>query len=170
MANEKGWFKDKGARRSEMSSSGVLGLGVSDLSREPATWIQGASGGLAESGPATTIPMQSRDLFGLLILLNGPHRHEVYKIDQRNVSLGRLDADILVDDESVSRKHAVVTVSGNDESDACFKILDRDENGLPTKSGVCINGRFETSANLRDRDRVRLGNSDFLFVQLWPGL
>jgi len=121
-----------------------------------------------EESHRTTIPGPLRELFGILVVLNGPRRLDIHKIDQRKLTLGRYGTDIVVDDAAVGKQHAVITVSGNEVTDAEFRILDRGQDELPTKSGTRVNDRFITDVILKDRDHIQLGETQLLFVQLWP--
>src|SRR5260370_41467688 len=112
------------------------------------------------------IPEALSALYGILIVHTGPRRFDVHRITQRKATIGREQTDILIDDNAVGRQHAVITVTGNDETDAEFRIFDRGTDGLPTRTGTLVNGRHITSAPLSDRDRIRLGATEVLFIHL----
>jgi pSer/pThr/pTyr-binding forkhead associated (FHA) protein len=69
-------------------------------------------------------------------------------LHQRVTHLGRgFSADLRLEDQSVSRRHAVIV----DDSDGARILDDRSANG------TFVNGRRVTEAPLRDRDVIRLG-------------
>ncbi len=117
----------------------------------------------------TTIPDDFQFLYGILVVLNGARRFDLLKINQRKTTIGRDQTDIVLEDSAVGRQHAVLTVSGDDAQDAEFKIYDRGADGLPSKSGTLVNGKHVSEIVLRDKDHIRIGNTQLLFVQLWPG-
>ena len=69
--------------------------------------------------------------------------------------IGRLsDNDIVIDDDTVSRYHAVIVDTGNS-----FVITD-----LQSANGVDVaDQRIRTSATLADGDRIRIGDHEFTF-------
>src|SRR5688572_23614041 len=78
----------------------------------------------------------------------------VFKILAETVTIGRAaQNDIVLDDPSVSGEHARITYDG-----IAFEITD-----LGSKSGVRVNTKPATQMEIRDGDRIRLGNSIFIF-------
>jgi pSer/pThr/pTyr-binding forkhead associated (FHA) protein len=68
--------------------------------------------------------------------------------------LGRgFSADVRLEDQSVSRRHAVIVHGGDDA-----RILDD-----RSANGTFVNGRRVTDAVLRDRDVIRLGRVALVF-------
>ena len=81
-----------------------------------------------------------------LIPLRGPVTH-----------LGRgFSADVRLDDQSVSRRHAVIV----DDGDGVKLLDDRSANG------TFVNGERVSEATLRDRDVVILGGVVLVFVEI----
>jgi pSer/pThr/pTyr-binding forkhead associated (FHA) protein len=67
------------------------------------------------------------------------------------LKIGKLQSSALVlDDESVSRMHAVVEVDTRDES---VRVLD-----LGSVVGTLVNGKKVTSCRLQSGDELRFGN------------
>jgi pSer/pThr/pTyr-binding forkhead associated (FHA) protein len=170
--NREGWTDDSSAddRSAWRSSSGPAtapGRVYSDP-RATEPW-SGAAGKGSQESNRTEIPQSIKELYGILILLNGPRRFDIFKIEQRRITIGRMKGDILLDDGAVSEQHAVITISGNDASDGEFRILDRGADGLPTKAGTLVNARHINEAVLKDRDIIQCGETWLQFVQLWLG-
>lgn len=101
-------------------------------------------------GPAAPTPaVASRAIVTL-----GQRRH-VY--DGPVVVIGRSrDADCVVDDENVSRRHAELRLGG----DGTWMVSD-----LGSTNGVKVNGRQVQRAHLKRGDYVELGTSGFTFDQ-----
>jgi SARP family transcriptional regulator, regulator of embCAB operon len=78
-----------------------------------------------------------------------------YRLNGATTRIGRLDDnDIVLDDNDVSRHHAVITDTGTG-----FVISD-----LRSTNGVEVQGkRIRGSATLCDGDRIRIGSEEFTF-------
>jgi pSer/pThr/pTyr-binding forkhead associated (FHA) protein len=77
-----------------------------------------------------------------------------YRLESSNRIGRRPDNDIVLDDDDVSRYHAVVIDTGSE-----FVISD-----LRSTNGVVVAGRrIRGSATLADGDRIRIGNHEFAF-------
>jgi pSer/pThr/pTyr-binding forkhead associated (FHA) protein len=75
-------------------------------------------------------------------------------LHQRVTHLGRgFSADLRLEDQSVSRRHAVIV----DDSDGARILDDRSANG------TFVNGRRVTEAPLHDRDVIRLGRIALIY-------
>ena len=74
--------------------------------------------------------------------------------------IGRLpDNDIVLDDENVSRYHAVII-----DASGSFVISD-----LRSTNGVLLHGRrIRGSATLADGDQIRIGGHEFTFEVVAP--
>ncbi len=176
--DREGWNEEKDADssgfRSGSSTSSIFG-GVYRENRGTEPWDpapgspQQASRGMYDEQRKTTIPDDLQELYGILVVLSGPRKFDLLKIGQRKTTLGREQTDIVLEDRNVGRQHAVITISGNDAQDAEFKIYDRGADGLPSRSGTLVNDKHVAEAVLRDKDRIRIGDTRLLFVQLWPG-
>lgn len=78
-----------------------------------------------------------------------------YRLNGAITRIGRFtDNDIVLDDNDVSRHHALITDTGNG-----FVITD-----LRSTNGVEVHGkRIRVSATLDDGDRIRIGSQEFTF-------
>jgi pSer/pThr/pTyr-binding forkhead associated (FHA) protein len=75
-------------------------------------------------------------------------------LHQRVTHLGRgFSADLRLEDQSVSRRHAVIV----DDGDGARILDDRSANG------TFVNGRRVTEAPLHDRDVIRLGRIALIY-------
>jgi pSer/pThr/pTyr-binding forkhead associated (FHA) protein len=82
---------------------------------------------------------------------------ETYKICRDNMILGRGEkCDITLDDETVSRQHARLSVIAG-------KILIED---LGSRNGTRVNHRIIGRAWLKPGDKIRLGESELLFMSV----
>jgi DNA-binding SARP family transcriptional activator len=110
--------------------------------------------GVVKAAPSAAVPRVSvvarlRDKAGRQYLLNGA-----------TTRIGRLeDNDIVLDDEDVSRYHAMIINTGTG-----FVITD-----LRSTNGVEVRGRpIQGNATLADGDHIRFGKSEFIF-EIDPG-
>ncbi len=179
--DREGWNDENDADRSGFKSgsgsttSSLFG-GVYRESRGTEGWDGNSGGsqsaprgGFYEEARKTTIPDDFQLLYAILVVLSGPRRFDLLKIGQRKTTIGRDQTDIILEDRAVGRQHSVITISGDDAQDAEFKIYDRGADGLPSKTGTLVNGKHVSEAVLRDKDHIRIGDTQLLFVQLWPG-
>lgn len=85
------------------------------------------------------------------------HKEHHFPLEADEILLGRhLSADIRLADPSVSRYHAVMTVTGG-----VWSITD-----LGAKGGTFVNNRRVQSAKLLPGDRIRLGNASLYLARM----
>lgn len=88
-----------------------------------------------------------------LIVLSGSEVGKMFKLDDGETVVGRSHrADIRLDDDSISRMHIKVDLSGTHVS-----IED-----LGSSNGTLVNGDRITRSQLRDGDKIRLGDTTIL--------
>jgi two-component system cell cycle response regulator len=88
-----------------------------------------------------------------LIVLAGTNVGEMYALDGPEVVVGRGDtATIRLQDDSISRKHAIIRIAGGD-----VRVED-----LGSANGTLVNGALVTTAPLRDGDKIQLGATTIL--------
>lgn len=93
-----------------------------------------------------------------LLVRSGPQKNQRFIISGNNVSLGRSDdSNIVLDDVTVSRKHAII----NKEDNAWYI---NDQNSL---NGIYVNFIRVDKANLTAGDDIQIGKYRFTF--LLPG-
>ena len=88
-----------------------------------------------------------------LIVLAGSDVGKMFKLEDGETVLGRSHrADIKLDDDSISRMHAKLVLSEND-----VHVED-----LNSSNGTMVNGERIAYQNLRDGDKIRLGETTIL--------
>ena len=86
---------------------------------------------------------------GMLIVIAGPSRGARFLLDQGEVTLGRSsDADICLDDVTVSRSHAKITRSSSGE----WEIFD-----AQSLNGTYLNGVAVAQSKLAVGDEIQIG-------------
>jgi len=89
-----------------------------------------------------------------LVATAGPHRGSEFELTRRTTTIGRSEeCDIVLEDESVSRQHARITLTENH-----FHIED-----LNSTNGTFVNGKRIISHQLLDQDRIQICKSIFIF-------
>lgn len=102
-----------------------------------------------EGGPEYTGPARGR-----LLVTRGPLAGETYYLTEEVTTIGRMEGNhILIDDPSVSKRHAGIRVK-----DLRFELAD-----LGAANGVLVNGRTITKQFLRDGDEIRVGDTEMTF-------
>ena len=92
-----------------------------------------------------------------LIVLKGPIPGEKFIIKKSVFSIGRSpESDILLDDITVSRQHAVIEKSGQD-----YILKD-----LGSLNGTYLNGEIINEAALSHSDKIQIGKYIFIFFCL----
>tara|TARA_Y100001954_G_scaffold237846_1_gene302985 strand:+ start:2984 stop:3895 length:912 start_codon:yes stop_codon:yes gene_type:complete len=85
-----------------------------------------------------------------LIILKGPKAGKNLKIEKEELTLGRsMDADVLLDNEGVSRRHARILKEGD-----TYWLED-----LGSTNGVFVNGEKLDRTKLFDGDRIQIGTN-----------
>ena len=89
----------------------------------------------------------------------GPGQREVYTLSTGGVYLiGRKGADIVIEDEKVSRKHAEIGLYGP----GAYVLRD-----LASTNGTLLNGRrVSEKAKLRHWDLIRVGDTELRFAMV----
>ena len=90
-----------------------------------------------------------------LIVVFGPNLGKTYYLQQDEHIIGRSPScDIHLDDDSISRRHAKITVAHNQTT----------VHDLDSTNGVFINGHQLPRAVLKDGDRLHLGETVFKYL------
>lgn len=90
-----------------------------------------------------------------LVAIRGPSSGKQYPLENNEVILGRsFNSDIIIGDLNVSRRHARISVEGND----LFVIED-----LGSGNGTFVNETQITRHELRPKDVIRIGSSSFRY-------
>ncbi len=90
-----------------------------------------------------------------LDIIEGEDQDRSYEFSRERVVLGRGDANVVLKDAKVSRRHAEIELIGG------YTPMLRD---LTSANGTYVNGkRVEESVELKDGDRIRVGDSVIKF-------
>jgi len=101
------------------------------------------------SPPNPELPAQ---LHVMLDATSGPHQGQRFRLARRNTLIGRRGADLVLDDEQVSSRHAQIEVHSKD------KITIKD---LASKNGTRVNERLVSAVKLHHGDLITIGKSNF---------
>jgi pSer/pThr/pTyr-binding forkhead associated (FHA) protein len=92
----------------------------------------------------------------MLIIHRGPNRGERFLLNSPDSSIGRSgDNEVVLDDVTVSRKHANIRKAGQR-----FELID-----LGSLNGTYVNGNSIARATLTNGDEIQFGKFHMLFVQ-----
>lgn len=134
------------ASRMNASAGGLTEL----LDRE---FIEVDAGTLIFQEPKTVTRNQDRVL--LLKILTGQEKGKEIKIKKLQVSLGRIQCDIILPDQDISRKHAVFDFAEGG------KVILRD---LASSNGTFVNDMRISDCVLEEKDRIRVGQTTLLYM------
>ena len=89
-----------------------------------------------------------------LLVTGGPHKGKSFPLVKPQVLIGRTQADIVIEDSKVSRKHCVVEVH-----DLVALLVDLDSN-----NGTFVNGRKIASCELNHLAEFRVGATTLMLA------
>ena len=89
-----------------------------------------------------------------LSVIRGPLKGKVFHISKPRVVLGRADADIVVDDPEISRKHCALEVQG-----IIARLID-----LGSRNGTFVNEKRVEMSELQNLSEFHIGRNTFLFT------
>ncbi len=89
----------------------------------------------------------------LIIIQSGPNKGQQFKINRDNIIIGRQEGDIIIKDDTISRRHAEIINSNG-------KYFIRDNNST---NGTFINNKRVDQSPLSNGDMIRLGNIQMIF-------
>ena len=100
-------------------------------------------------------PEKSSAQDACLVVINGVDLGKKYELTQEQTIIGRSSkVDIQIDEESISRNHAVIENDGKE-------VVIRD---LRSTNGTYVNDRPTNEHGLRDGDQVKVGRTIFKFL------
>ncbi len=100
-------------------------------------------------------PEESSTEDACLVVINGVDLGKKYELTQESTVIGRSSkVDIQIDEESISRNHAVIEEENN-------QLFIRD---LKSTNGTYVNDRPVEKQGLRDGDQVKIGRTIFKFL------
>lgn len=89
----------------------------------------------------------------IIIIQSGPFKGQQYQLNKDKILIGRLEGDVIIGDDTISRMHAEITnING--------KYFIRDYNST---NGTFINNRRVNQSPLSNGDLIRLGNIQLIF-------
>lgn len=92
-----------------------------------------------------------------LLVVKGPNIGDEFYIAKDEFVIGRSpESDVLLDDITVSRKHALLKKDGND-----YRLLD-----AGSLNGSYLNGNIVEEAILSNGDRVQIGKYIFIYFSI----
>jgi pSer/pThr/pTyr-binding forkhead associated (FHA) protein len=116
---------------------------------KPTRQIPAIRPGKKGSGNRNEVP------FGKLIIIYGDHAGREYRLGSKTVLIGRTDqCDIIINDSSVSRKHASI-----ESKDGRFLLQD-----LKSTNGTQVNGESIDVHLLSHGDKIRIGRTVLQFL------
>lgn len=90
-----------------------------------------------------------------LVQISGDAAGSQFTLQQEAYTLGRgADADLAIDSEAASRKHAAIEFAGGN-----FRVRD-----LGSTNGVLVNGQSVEAAELHHGDKIEIGEYVFQFI------
>ena len=91
---------------------------------------------------------------GLLVIESGPRSGSRYALDSESISVGReKDADIFLDDVTVSRSHAIIK-----RNESIYTVSD-----VGSLNGTYLNAKSVRSGELIDGDVLQIGCFKLVF-------
>jgi len=101
-------------------------------------------------GPEGEIP---HNLKLYLEVLEGPEAGKKFQLNRLTTSLGRKNCEIIINDPTISSKHATIEVTRDD-------IMIYDNNST---NGTFVNGEQVSSCPLQNLDEIKMGETRLLF-------
>ena len=102
------------------------------------------------------LPLPSRTKLSVEII-DGPDRGKVIWMSSSRLIIGRSDADLVIEDQKVSKKHATIEVYSR------TNIFIRD---LASTNGTSVNGNQVIKQKLNDGDVIQIGKVKMRFRQV----
>ena len=91
---------------------------------------------------------------GILVIESGPRSGSRYALDSESISIGReKDADIFLDDVTVSRQHAII-----ERNKSIYRVSD-----VGSLNGTYLNAKIVHSEELTDGDVLQIGRFKLVF-------
>jgi S-DNA-T family DNA segregation ATPase FtsK/SpoIIIE len=133
------------------AAPGELGAGTTQTGREGE--LLSASGKLRLGTPE--LPPGKRVS---LAVLSGPDQGKVFPLGRPRVVIGRSDAELVIADPEISRRHAVLEVYGD-------RFVVRD---LNSTNGTFVGDRKITAEAIESQEEFRVGTSRMMFIVTTP--
>lgn len=98
---------------------------------------------------------------GMLVVATGPAKGSRFLIDKESTTIGRhINSDILLDDVTVSRKHAIVETSSRHQTPTARKFVLKD---LGSLNGTYVDGIQRDECALTNGNEIHIGKFKLIF-------
>lgn len=104
-------------------------------------------------GPVDNPPLPE-NISAVLEVNEGPNKGQRFRLAVKSSVIGRSGSTVVLDDETVSTRHAQIEVHSKD------KMTIKD---LATKNGTEVNGRKVSAVKLRTGDQIKIGGTLMTF-------
>ena len=157
----KGGEKDQAAAQKKDDGMGLFGRGKKQTQSQPA--MAAAEPEVAGFGDKTQFIQimeepGTKACVGWLVALNGAQKGQDFRIvDGKNMIGTAADADIVLTDQYMSSRHAVMR-----HEEGVFVLVD-----LDSTNGTYVNDQRVSKEELIDNDKVRLGRTELKFKSLY---
>lgn len=130
---------------------GTFGILVEDTERE----LPEEPSEVSAAPAPTTAPEQRAPYMPQLVARDGPYKGERFALNDGETTVGRVPGnDVILDDASVSRRHAKVV-----RTEGTFTLFD-----LRSSNGTRVNGSKITRTELKDGDAILFGDIPVVFT------
>jgi len=128
---------------------GTFGILVEDDSKEVVEQSE------VSATPIATAPSEGAPYIPQLVARDGPYKGERFLLNDGETTVGRVPGnDVILDDASVSRRHAKVV-----KTEGTFTLFD-----LRSSNGTRVNGAKVTRTELKDGDAILFGDIPVVFT------
>ena len=149
------------ATRTLLASGATLQMGESELMFMQAEGTSLTAAGAGPQGPAETVVMdQPQGVMAWLAVTAGPKKGQAYQLKVGDNTIGRgTDNDLVIEDGSISRRHAVVRVQDNE-----YILAD-----LGSRGGTGVAGKTLEGKPLASGGVVGVGKTNLRLVEVEAG-
>lgn len=104
---------------------------------------------------------QGQIVLAWLVITQGNGRGQIFRLSPEPMVIGRdYGCEIILEDDTVSRQHAKIRME-HQEDDMSFYIQD-----MASTAGIQVNGEVVIKHQLKDGDRIVLGQIQLVFKQV----
>jgi S-DNA-T family DNA segregation ATPase FtsK/SpoIIIE len=107
-----------------------------------------------KTAAARSLPQLPKNKSVALLVIDGPLKGKTFPIDKPQISIGRSQADIVIEDAKMSRTHCVLEVH-----DLAALLVD-----LDSANGTFVDGRKIASCELGHLSEFRVGETTILLA------
>lgn len=143
------------------------GAGARPVNLEETHEMQISDGALTmdrRPNPGETIEL-CPDLYAILVQRNGVRKFDLFKISHPYTKLGRGKAgegSIVIDDQGVSDPQCKISVERDEDGKVKNLVIE----DLESRNGTWVNGKLITKTALKDRDVIKVGETELLYIRI----